>query len=143
MKRVVTGAVSVFALLFILFTSSCIVTSHEINVDISCDDFTSNENSIIRNDFNVEVGDKIRVKLCSNPTTGFQWNYETIGQNILKEEDRDFEEPKSNVVGASGKDVWTFEATEKGSTEIHMEYSRNWEGGEKAEWEYTFTVKVE
>lgn len=121
---------------------SCIVTSHDINVDLSCDQF--NENSHIRNDYNVEVGDKIRVNLCSNPTTGFQWKYETIGKIILQEEDHDFEEPEDeDIVGAAGKELWTFEAIGRGTTEIHMEYSRSWEGGEKAEWSYTMTINVE
>ena len=130
-------------MLTILFSLiSCIVTSRDINVDLSCDEFR--ENNHIRNDFNIEVGDKIRLNLCSNPTTGFQWKYETIGKIVLKEEDHDFEEPKDeNIVGASGMEVWTFEAIEQGSTEIRMEYTRLWEGGEQAEWEYTFAVSVE
>jgi predicted secreted protein len=112
-------------------------------VEISCDEFTENPNSIIRNEFQVEVGDKITVKLCSNPTTGFQWDYETTTENILKEEDHDFEESEGDTVGAASIEVWTFEAVEKGTTEVLMEYSQPWEGGLKAEWTYTMTVTVE
>ena len=101
-----------------------------------------NPNSM-RNDFEAEVGDKITVKLCSNPTTGFEWGYEITVDNILKEEDHDFEEPEDGAVGAAGIEVWTFETVEKGETEVRMEYSRPWEGGEQAEWTYTFTVTVE
>ena len=126
-----------------LLLSSCIVTSRLINVEISCDEFYENPHSI-RNEFQVEVGDKITVKLCSNPTTGFQWRYETIGEAALMEEDHDFEEPEDNgVVGASGKEVWTFEAVEKGITKVHMEYSQTWEGGEQGEWTYTMIVTAE
>jgi len=133
----------IYAMLAILFLiPSCLVTSRDINVDISCDEFTTNNN--IRNDFQVEIGDKIRVKLCSNPTTGFKWEYKMSVENVIKEEDYDFEEPEDkNLVGASGKEVWTFEAVSKGTTEVRMEYSRPWEGGEKAEWTYTMTVNVE
>ena len=133
-------------LIFTIFTtvlllSSCIVTSHDFNVEISCDEFSeSNHRS---GEFEVEVGDKIRVELCSNPTTGFQWDYETTIENVLKEEDHDFEEPKGDVPGAAGIEVWTFEAVEKGTTEVQMEYSQPWEGGLKAEWTYTVTVTVE
>ena len=64
--------------------------------------------------------------------------------NVLKEEDYDFEEPEDkNLVGAGGKEVWTFEAVEKGTTEVRLEYSQPWEGGEKAEWTYIMTVTVE
>ena len=119
---------------------SCI-TSRDINVDITCDQF--NENHHTRNEFQVEIGDKIRVKLCSNPTTGFQWEYETTVKNVLKEEDHDFEEPKEDVPGAAGIEVWTFEAAEKGTTEVRLVYSQSWEGVEKEEWTYTMTVTVE
>ena len=126
----------------LLALSSCIVTSSLTNVEISCDEFTENPHSM-RNEFQVEVGDKITVKLCSNPTTGFKWDYEIIIENVVKEEDHDFEEPKGDVPGAAGIEVWTFEAVEKGITEVHMEYSQPWEGGLKAEWTYTMTVTVE
>ena len=54
---------------------SCFVTSREIGVEISCDQFNDSPHSM-RNEFEAEVGDKITVKLCSNPTTGYQWKYE-------------------------------------------------------------------
>jgi len=133
-------------LIFLMLTTSlsllsCIVTSRDINVDISCDEFRAHNH--VRNDFQVEIGDKIRAKLCSNPTTGFKWEYEMSNETMLKEEDYDFEEPKGDVPGAAGIEVWTFEAVEKGTTEVHMAYSQRWEGGLKEEWTYTITVTVE
>ncbi len=66
----------------VLLLSSCTVNppdsnnvpSHDFNVEIYCDEFGFYNN--LSGDFEVEVGDKIRVELCSNPTTGFQWGYE-------------------------------------------------------------------
>lgn len=138
MKRSVALIIAV--LVALLSTPSC-VTSHDINIEITCEQFT--ENNHVTDEFQVEVGDKIRITLCSNPTTGFQWGYEMTVEDILLEEDYDYEEPENGVVGASGKEVWTFEAAEKGTTEVHLEYSRPWEGGEKEEWTYTITVTVE
>ena len=131
----------IFAILTASLSVSSCITSRDINVEISCDQF--NENHHMRNEFQVEIGDKIRAKLCSNPTTGFQWEYEMINENVLKEEDHDFEEPKGDVPGAAGIEVWTFEAVNKGTTEVRMVYSQPWEGGEKEEWTYTITVTVE
>ena len=133
-------------LIFTIFTtvlllSSCIVTSHDFNVEISCDEFSESNNH--SDEFEVEVGDKIRVELCSNPTTGFEWSYEITIENVVKEEDHDFEPPEGDVPGAAGIEFWTFEAVEKGTTEVQMEYSQPWEGGLKAEWTYTVTVTVE
>jgi len=97
----------------------------------------------VRNDFRAEVGDKIRIKLCSNPSTGFQWEYTMSEEGIIKEEDHDFEEPEGDAIGAPGMETWTFEALEKGMTEVLMAYSQPWEGGEKDEWTYTISVVVE
>jgi predicted secreted protein len=131
-------------IILILTLASCFVTSRDTHVEISCDDFAENPSpSIIRNDFTMEIGDKLYVKLCSNPTTGFEWSYEMSGDTAVKEEDHDFEEPEGDVVGVPGKETWTFEATEKGETTINMEYSQPWEGGIKGEWTYTISVIVE
>ena len=97
----------------------------------------------MRNEFQVEIGDKIRAKLCSNPTIGFKWEYGMSNENVLSEEDYDFEEPKGDVPGTAGIEVWTFEAVAKGTTEVRMAYSQSWEGGKKEEWTYTITVTVE
>ena len=127
-------------LLSTILMQSCI-TSRDIHVEISCDEFAKNPKSM-QNDFQIEVGDKVYIELCSNPSTGFKWNYDLSGDNALKEEGYDFEEPDVDVVGASGKEVWTFEAIEKGTTVINMEYSQPWQGGIKGEWTYRINVVV-
>ena len=120
---------------------SCIVTSHDFSDEITCDQFAGLGDQT--GEFKVEVGDKIRVELCSNPTTGFEWAYDTSGDTVLQEEDRDFVEAEDeDVVGASGKQLWTFEAIDKGTAEVSMEYSQPWDGGIKAEWTYSMTVTV-
>ena len=121
---------------------SCIVTSRDTYVEISCDDFTNNPTSM-RNDFVIEIGDKVYVDLCSNPTTGFQWSYEMSGDTAVKEEDHDFDAPEGDVPGAAGKETWTFEGVRKGTTEILMEYSQPWDGGIKQDWTYRITITVE
>jgi len=132
----------ILLLLFLtIFVPSCI-TSRDIHVEISCDEFTENPKSM-RNDFQIEVGDKVYIELCSNPSTGFKWNYDMSGDNALKEEGYDFEEPDGDVAGASGKEIWTFEAIEKGTAVINMEYSQPWQGGIKGEWTYRINVVVD
>ena len=133
--------VLIFLMLITSLSLSSCITSRHINVDITCDQF--NENHHMRNEFQVEIGDKIRAKLCLNPTTGFKWEYEMSNENVLNEEDYDFEEPKGDVVGAPGIEVWTFEAVSKGTTEVRMAYSQPWEGGEKEVWTYTIAATVE
>lgn len=124
-----------------LLMLSCI-SIRTIDVEVTCDKFTENPHNV-RNEIEAEIGDVINVKLCSNPSTGFQWDYETTTENILKEQKHDFEAPEEDVPGAPGTDVWTFMANEKGTTQVLMEYSQPWDGGLKEEWKYTLTVTVE
>ena len=126
-----------------LTISSCVVTSVEYHVALTCDQFTGNAKYIYNSDVAMEVGDKIYLELCSNRTTGFRWEYEMTTEGIVAEEDYDYHEPEEGVVGAAGTELWTFEAVKTGTTEIKMEYSQPWEGGTKAEWTYTLTVTVE
>jgi predicted secreted protein len=125
----------------VLLLSSCIVTSYDFEVDISCDEF--GENNHRSGEFEVKVGDKIRLELCSNPTTGSQWDYEMTVEDVLKEEDHDFEEPEGDVPGEAGIETWTFEAVETGTTEVQMEYSQPSEGGLQSLWTYNMTVTVQ
>lgn len=136
----------IIALLIIIVLTlpllSCVVTSRDIHVEISCDDFTENPTSM-RNDFEMQIGDKLYVELCSNRSTGFEWSYEMSGDTSVKEEDHDFAAPEGDVPGAPGKETWTFESIDEGITEIFMGYSQPWDGGEKQEWTYRITIKVE
>ena len=47
----------VISIVMALMLVSCIVTSRDIHVEISCDDFAENPTGT-RNDFEIEVGDK-------------------------------------------------------------------------------------
>lgn len=121
-----------------LSISSC-VTSHDYNFEVSCEQF--DENSHHSSDFALEVGDKLRLKLCSDQAAGFQWDYEFTTENVVNEEDHDFQEPAEGAVDTAGIELWTFEAVGEGSTEIQMEYSQPGEGG--VVWTCNITVTVE
>jgi predicted secreted protein len=140
MKTKIIALVTLLILLLSVF--SCIVTSENIQKKYSCQDFADNPTSL-KDEYKINIGDKITVRLCSNATTGFQWDYEITGDMAVKEEDHDFEEPEGDMMGAAGVEVWTFEGTAKGTAEVLMEYGQPWEGGTKKEWTYTMTITVE
>ena len=105
-----------------------------ISIEISYEDFT--EGKYFTWVANADVGDKVVVTLGSNPTAGFEWpDMAQIGNKEILQQ--------TGVVGASGKDVWTFKALKKGTTTISMDYSRPWETIEKAEWVFKATITVE
>ena len=91
------------------------------------------------------VDGTLTVILCSNQTTGFQWSEspEISDASILQQLDHEFVPPgDENIVGGVGKEIFTFKTLKKGVSTINFEYSRPWEGGEKAEWTFELEVHV-
>ena len=94
------------------------------------------------------AGGSLAVTLESNPTTGFKWDMASnTDETVLQLVDHKFQPPQAPqggppLVGAGGKEVWNFKALKKGTSIISMEYSRPWEGGEKAEWTFVLAVVV-
>ncbi|UCC17334.1 MAG: protease inhibitor I42 family protein [Dehalococcoidales bacterium] len=130
-------------LLAVTLFSSCLSSSIIINIDVDCAEFEAKSNTI-GNEFEIEVNDKIRAKLCANPSTGFTWVYKMDDENgVMVLEKQEYVEPDTELVGASGTDVWTFKAVKEGTALITMEYSQDWEGGIKAERTYVLDITVE
>jgi inhibitor of cysteine peptidase len=123
-----------------LFISSC-TTSHDYSLAVTCEDFEDNPNN--ESEFTLEVGDKIRIELCANPSTGYSWDYEMTVEGIVAEEDHDYDEPESDLVGAPGTEFWTFEAVNSGNTEITMEYTPPGAGNTEDSWTLVMTITVE
>jgi len=95
----------------------------------------------------VAVGELIVVTFESNPATGFIWQLsEPLDEGLLALIDSRYE-PGANagqdMVGAGGSEIWTFKALVTGKTTISLEYSRPWEGGEKAVQTFEITVTIE
>ena len=115
-------------------------------ISVSCDEFSANHN--ISREVQLTAGSSVTIVLCSNPTTGFQWGQVQVEDpDVVAETDHEFVEPGNaengeSLMGAAGQDVWTFKALKKGSTNISIDYSRPWEGGEKAEWTFNLTINV-
>jgi inhibitor of cysteine peptidase len=88
-------------------------------------------------------GGLLTVTLESNQTTGYSWELKEISDpSVLQKTDSKYETPTSGLVGAGGKEVWTFKALKAGTTTLSMEYSQPWEGGQKDAKSFTLTVVV-
>jgi inhibitor of cysteine peptidase len=133
----------VVAALIVLVMSfvSCSGSALMINIDVSCDQFEQRSPDL-ENEFDIEVGDKIKAKLCANPTTGYSWDYVLPDESVMKFESHEYMEPDTDLVGASGTDIWIFKAVKAGEVVIKMEYSRPWENGTETERTYTMDVTV-
>jgi predicted secreted protein len=131
---------TIFVAVLLLLSCSEIPSGRSFDIEISCDEFgESNHRS---GELGIFMFDKITVKLCSNQTAGFQWDYEMTVESVLIEEDHDFEEPAGNTTGGAGTEIWTFKPVGAGTTQVQMEYGQPWEGGLESEWTYNMTVRV-
>jgi inhibitor of cysteine peptidase len=62
---------------------------------------------------------------------------------VLKNVANTYEAPEDiDMVGAPGKEIWTFKALKKGTSTISMEYSQPWPNGTKAAETFDLTVVV-
>jgi len=133
------------AIVVLILLVACATPSQKAWVEVSCDKF--NDNNHIVQMLEVQAGETFEVKLCSNPTTGFQWSEKAQISDtaVLDQEDHKFIGPESEPPpppGTPGQEVWTFKALKEGSSTIFFEYSHPWEGGEKGEWTCTVNVVV-
>ena len=135
----------IISILILLPLSLCLVAcapSAGTSIEISCDDFGQQPH--MSKQINIATGDTFTVTLCSNATTGFEWSEsaQISDQTIVQQTGHEIVAPDTGLVGAPGKEVWTFKALKNGTSTIALEYSRPWEGGEKGEWTFNLTVTV-
>ncbi len=83
------------AILVSMLLVACAAPGQKAWVEVSCDEF--NDNNHINTMLEVQAGETFEVKLCSNPTTGFQWSEKAQISDaaVLKQEDHKFIEPES------------------------------------------------
>ena len=116
-------------------------------IEIGCEEF--NQHAFIEDSLILNSGDKISVKLCSNPSTGFQWSEisENVNTEILSQTSHDLliqgDSGTPLPPGTPGFEIWTFTAQNTGQSQLYFEYSQNWEGGEKGIWTFTLDLTVQ
>jgi inhibitor of cysteine peptidase len=132
-----------FLLVPAFWLAACTPSPGTTSVHIACNDFNAQPN--ISKQLTVAAGSTFTVTLCSNATTGYQWSEsaQISDPSVAQQLSHVTLAPQNtNVVGAPGSEVWTFKALKKGTTTIHMDYSRPWEGGEKGTWTFDLNVTV-
>jgi inhibitor of cysteine peptidase len=76
----------------------------------------------------VRKGQTFALTLRSNPTTGYIWQLDKPPEDgVIQFIDNQYRGDKSGLVGAGGREIWTFKAVETGETTIDLKYVRPWE----------------
>lgn len=91
---------------------------------------------------NVIMGNSFKIKLPSNPTTGFDWHFEGLDAKSFMVVSSGFNPPNTKLVGAGGVDWWEIKALKPGQHKIRLLYYRVWEGKGKAVDKYQLIFNV-
>lgn len=97
------------------------VTEESVTSETPAKDVTSDENIY------AVVGDTFEITLDSNATTGHTWRVQHDTGPITMT-GRKYDEPTSGLMGAGGKETFTFKAVNPGDAELQFAYWREWEG---------------
>ena len=76
----------------------------------------------------VREGQTFALTLRSNPTTGYIWQLaEPVNERIIRFTGNEYRSDKTGLMGAGGREIWTFKAVGIGETRISLKYVRPWE----------------
>lgn len=120
-----------------------------VTVSLSEDDFRTG-NAHPTKEVSLAPGDKLVIKLGSNPTTGYRWGENPANSNaaVLKQTKHEYASSNAKskdgepMAGAGGTEIWTFDAVKAGEAALDFSYGRPWQGGEKGTWTLKLTVRV-
>ena len=121
-------AVAVFAVA--IFVVACSKSQKEPPSNPSSEKFIEVDEENNGNTIHVLPGETIRVKLRSNPSTGFSWALGPLEEGMLEtggESEFEADAHREGEVGYGGCEIWKFKAGQSGETEISLIYVRSWE----------------
>ena len=121
-------AVAVFAVA--IFVVACSKSKNETPSNPSSEKFVDVDEEDNDTTIHVLPGETIRVKLRSNPSTGFSWAlgpFEERGLETNGESEFVADPHREGEAGYGGCEIWTFKARHSGENEISLFYARSWE----------------
>jgi inhibitor of cysteine peptidase len=75
-----------------------------------------------------QVGKNFIIVLKANATTGYQWQFaQPLDESMLRLIRLQYEQDNRELIGAGGKQVWSFKALRAGRATIYFKYVRPWE----------------
>jgi inhibitor of cysteine peptidase len=81
----------------------------------------------VYHDVKLRHGEKFKIELKSEPSTGYRWHLLLFDQNALNLLSSEYVSLFANQIVGVGVEHFSFEATTKGKTKVKMVYKRSWE----------------
>jgi len=134
-------AVLVIAICFVAFSRSKHATPSNPLTEKFVDVNEDNNGGTIR----VLPGETIRVRLRSNPSTGYSWALGPLEEGMLEtsgESAFEADSHREGEAGYGGCEIWTFKAERSGETDISLSYERPWEDDRPADKTFRLHVVI-
>jgi len=91
----------------------------------------------------VKAGQRFIIRLDANHTTGYQWQLvQPLDPNILELVSSEYRPVEAKLVGAGGKEAWTFKSVRPGKAKVSFKYLRPWEKDAKPAETEDFIIVV-
>ncbi len=87
-------------------------------------------------------GDVIIISLHETPSTGYRWKVENIDQEVLQFQKADFLLDPRAGIGGGGIRNFTFQAIQKGTTNLFLKLLRSWLGDVSIIKRYEISIKI-
>jgi inhibitor of cysteine peptidase len=92
----------------------------------------------------VKINQQFYITLDSNPTTGYEWQIASVSNpDVVGFVSSQYIPPESQLLGAGGKQILTFNATQEGNATVMLQYVRPFETGVPPVSIYVSEVMVE
>lgn len=142
MKSVILLTAAVAIIAAILFVA-CSKSKSETPSNPSSEKFVDVDEKDNGNTIHVLPGKTIRVKLRSNPSTGFSWALGPIEDGFFDIESKFEADPhREYEAGYGGYEIWKFKAEQSGETDISLSYERPWEDERPAAKTFSLHVVI-
>ena len=91
----------------------------------------------------VKVGQRLLVKLGSNPTTGYEWSVAKTDDKLLPSDgETTFDVPDTPIAGAPTVQTLFFQGKGAGKTKLELQYIRPWETDKAPNKTYAVEVVI-
>jgi inhibitor of cysteine peptidase len=91
--------------------------------------------------FALDVGQVVELRLPENPTTGFRWTVASGGGGACRLDDHGFQGPGSRP-GQGGEHVWRLVGVDAGPCDLQLAYRRSFVAASPSDTGFTLHVQV-
>ncbi len=93
--------------------------------------------------FKAVVGQTVTINLEGNPSTGYDWHFTSLDETMLELITRTADPLFPGRTGSPARMLIHLKALRAGTATVKMAYFRAWEGPQKAENFFEFTVQID